>query len=407
MAQRTYLHVGTPKSGTTFLQRVLWQNAATLRAQGFLLPGRMITHYTAARAVTDRQPLGDHSGHRVESVALSPVDNHAWIKLARQVNRWPGSALIGHSALAAATPEQAERAIAALDGEVHVVVTARPVHLQVALAWQEQVKAGRSTTLDAFLERLQSDGAPGQRFWHQHDLTDVLARWRGALPRERVHVVSVPGITPQTRPIEARDLWTRYAGVLGLDPTDYDARFDVVANGLGVVESELLRAVHARRDLRFTDPQRHVWTRQLLANGVLARRSGTTLRLPTHARPWLSEKSGRMADSIREEGYDVAGDPTVLGWSEPPAEARLLTDVTEQELESLASWTILRLQEELVHREPVTSPPPVGPDDGVEGIIELLEHIRAADTGQPPRSAQRDPSRAIRLRQVLPVRRSR
>ncbi len=409
MAQRTYLHVGTPKSGTTFLQRVLWQNAETLRAEGFLLPGRIVTHYTAARAVTERQPPSSRGDHRAGPTppTMSPVDDHAWTKLARQVNRWPGAALIGHPALASATPEQAERAVAAIDGDVHLVVTARPVHLQAALAWQEQVKAGRSTSLDAFLERLQTEGNPGQRFWRQHDLTDVLARWRGALPSEHVHLVTVPGSTPQTQADEARDLWARYAGVLGLAPTAYDAQFDVVAHGLGVVESELLRAVHARRDPRFTDPQRHVWTRQLLANGVLARRPGTPLRLPMHARPWLSEKSQRMADSIRGAGYDVAGDLSTLAWPEPPAEARLLTDVTPQELESLASWTILRLQEELVHREPVTSPPPVGPDDGVDGIIELLEHIRAADTGHPPRSAPRDEPRTLRLRQVIPVRRSR
>lgn len=409
MAQRTYLHVGTPKSGTTYLQRVLWQNASTLRAQGFLLPGRMLSHYDAARAVTDRQPPGDRDEHRVEppSTHLTPVGDHAWTKLARQVNRWPGSALIGHPALAGATRDQAARAVAALDGDVHLVLTARPVHLQAALAWQEQVKAGRSTSLDTFLERLQADGNPGQRFWRLHDLADVLERWQGVIPAECVHLVTVSGTTPQTRPTEARGLWIRYAGVLGLDASAYDAGFDVPPSVLGVVESELLRSVHARRDPRFTDPQRHVWTRQLLANEVLARRHGTPLRLPIQARPWLSEKSHRMADRIRAAGYEVTGDTDELDWSEAPVEARLIAEVIPEELESLASWTILRLQEALVHREPRTSPPPVGPDDGVDGIIELLEHIRAADTGQHPRVAPRDPSRTLRLRQVLPVRRSR
>ncbi len=408
MAQRTYLHVGTPTSGTTFLQRVLWQNAAPLRAQGFLLPGRMVSHYTAARALTERPSTGDHDDRsETAPTVLTEIGDHAWTKLVRQVNRWPGSALIGHPALAAATSEQAGRAVAALEGEVHLVLTARPVHLQAAVAWQEQVKAGRSAPLDAFLDRLQSDGNPGQRFWRLHDLADILSRWQGALPPERVHVVTVPGTTPHTRPAEAHELWTRYAGVLGLDAAAYDARFDVVPTALGAVEAEVLRAVHARRDPRFTDPQRHVWTRQLLANDVLSRRHGAPLRLPPQARPWLSDRSRRMTDGIRSAGYEVVGDLDVLGWSDPPTEAQLPAEVTTQELESLASWTILRLQEALVHREPVTSPPPIGPDDGVDGIIELLEHIRAADTGRPPRSAPRDPSRALRLRQALPVRRSR
>ena len=31
MAEKTVLHIGAPKSGTTYLQTVLWQNRANLR----------------------------------------------------------------------------------------------------------------------------------------------------------------------------------------------------------------------------------------------------------------------------------------------------------------------------------------------------------------------------------------
>jgi hypothetical protein len=36
---RLYLHIGEPKTGTTFLQDALWGNRARLAAQGLLLPG--------------------------------------------------------------------------------------------------------------------------------------------------------------------------------------------------------------------------------------------------------------------------------------------------------------------------------------------------------------------------------
>ena len=36
---RIYVHIGEPKTGTTFLQRALWGNRARLAAQGILLPG--------------------------------------------------------------------------------------------------------------------------------------------------------------------------------------------------------------------------------------------------------------------------------------------------------------------------------------------------------------------------------
>ncbi len=39
MSQRVYLHVGVPKSGTTFLQASLTANRKALRAAGVLYPG--------------------------------------------------------------------------------------------------------------------------------------------------------------------------------------------------------------------------------------------------------------------------------------------------------------------------------------------------------------------------------
>ena len=34
-----YLHIGLPKTGTTYLQTILWQNRAALSAQAVLVPG--------------------------------------------------------------------------------------------------------------------------------------------------------------------------------------------------------------------------------------------------------------------------------------------------------------------------------------------------------------------------------
>ena len=36
---RVFLHIGEPKTGTTFIQQVLWGNRAELAAQGIVLPG--------------------------------------------------------------------------------------------------------------------------------------------------------------------------------------------------------------------------------------------------------------------------------------------------------------------------------------------------------------------------------
>ena len=39
MARRVILHVGLPKTGTTYLQSIAWANKDVLREQGVLLPG--------------------------------------------------------------------------------------------------------------------------------------------------------------------------------------------------------------------------------------------------------------------------------------------------------------------------------------------------------------------------------
>ena len=36
---RVFLHIGEPKTGTTFLQQVMWRNRSELAAQGVVLPG--------------------------------------------------------------------------------------------------------------------------------------------------------------------------------------------------------------------------------------------------------------------------------------------------------------------------------------------------------------------------------
>ena len=52
MARRAFLHVGTAKSGTSYLQDLWWQHRDALRAQGLLLPGSgRRDHFTAAAVV--------------------------------------------------------------------------------------------------------------------------------------------------------------------------------------------------------------------------------------------------------------------------------------------------------------------------------------------------------------------
>lgn len=376
MADRVYLHVGTPKSGTTYLQAILWQNVARLEAAGLLLPARFNAHYAAAKGITDRG-----GRKRRDSVDADT----AWPALADQINAWSGSAVISHELLAPATPTQAGRAKSLLDGaDVHVVVTARALHRQLPASWQEQVKGGLATPYPEFVQSVRDRQARGEWFWDVQDLAAIAARWGDGLAAENIHIVTVP---PQSADPTA--LWSRFAATLGLEPAAYDVDVPRKNVSLGPIESELLRRVHAVHDRRFTDPHRHQWTRRLLATEILGRRSGPGLRLPDEAESWVKAAAAQTIASLSAAGYDVVGDLADLEWRGPDADARSTDSVTAAEVDRLSERTIGRLQEELMQREPATPPPSVGPTEGAAGILELLEHIRAADTSATPRAAAR------------------
>lgn len=373
MSRRIFVHVGTPKSGTTYLQAVLWHNAAALRADGLLLPARFQAHYAAAKGVTSRRGM-----HREVKIDMDT----AWSRLARQVNRWPSDALISHELLSPATAQQAQHALAEVRGEVHIVLTARALHKQVPASWQEQVKGGLPTPYDVFLSRVRSDQAKGAWFWQVQDVADIASRWGAHLPPQRIHVVTVPADSA-----DPSLLWSRYAATLGLDGSAYDLTVPRKNTSLGVVESELLRRVHAVRDYRFTDGNRHPWTRKLLATEVLGQRIGAPIRTPPQACDWLERRSVEMLDSLQTRGYEVHGALEDLSWQPAAADARLLSSVTEAELSEATLWTVHQLHRVLAHRHPGLTPPDVGPEDGVAGILDLLECIRGGDSGAPSRAA--------------------
>ena len=118
MSRRVLLHVGTPKTGTSHFQDVLFRNRVRLREQGVLYAAeRFDAHFLAALDLM-QLPWGG-----LENEAVG-----AWDALAGQVRRFldkPGerTAIISHEILATASRGQVARALTSLghpDTEVHV-----------------------------------------------------------------------------------------------------------------------------------------------------------------------------------------------------------------------------------------------------------------------------------------------
>ncbi len=329
MARTVFFHVGLPKTGTTYLQSILWKNRDALRGRGILLPGtssRM--HLWASGAVRGEPGLSRRH----------PDAPRAWDALVEEVRGWDGTAVISHEFFAGASAEQASAALAALaPAEVHLVVTARePVGL-VTARWQELVKNGSTAHIDDY--PLGERGTPGDEWgWDTVDLADVLERWAAELPPERVHVLTPP---KRTEPRET--LWLRFAGLLGIDPGACDASDSEQNASLGVVEVELLRRLNADLVGFDTPFDRGVWVRGYLAQGKLVPRKGERFWPAPQRVAELRALGDAAAELVASRGYDVLGDVADLRTPEQLPERRHPDSVTEAEMLVAATGTMAQM----------------------------------------------------------------
>ncbi|WP_310964300.1 hypothetical protein [Nocardioides terrisoli] len=307
--RRVYLHVGTPKSGTTHLQRRLRRNAETLRAHGVGIPRNprrargIDASFRAALDLTG-QDFGGPPGHA----------RGAWARAVRQSRRQRVT-VISHELLATADADVIRRARADLaDAELHVVVTARDPARALPAAWQESVKQGRRLTYRQFLDRAREG-----EVWlaRAMDVDAVLESWGADLPADRLHLVTLP------RPGADRDLlWQRFCDALGIDPDSGPLPADRSNESLGIAETQLLRRVNRRHGRR--NPEAHRLLKYVVAEGALSLRDSMPILLPPEDHAWVAELAERWIGWVRERGVPVSGDlddlrprPTQGEWRDP------------------------------------------------------------------------------------------
>jgi hypothetical protein len=296
---RVFLHVGVPKSGTSFLQATLRANADRLAEQGVWYPTQQHRGlFHAALELT-----GNHPGW---GVPQQRVDG-SWAALCRQARRRGGTSVFSNELFSNVKAADVPDALAQLDGlEVHVVVTARDLARQLPAEWQEGVKHGRGLRFDAFLSRVldpERSHSHATKFWRHQDLADILDRWGRHLSPERVHVVTCP---PPGAP---RDLlWQRFCSVIGVDPSS--AAFpEVGANtSLGVTAVDVLARVNRRLRNGDAPPQLRRTVKQVLVNEALRSDGSERVSTPEALVPRLEEITAEWVRRIRTAGYDLVGD---------------------------------------------------------------------------------------------------
>jgi hypothetical protein len=297
---RIYLHIGAPKTGTTYLQGVLFDHRARLAETGILYPGRYAeAHF---EAVVDLRDIS-FGGHRDETW------RGRWRRLVDEALDWPGEAVVvSHELLCGANEETVAEAVQSFgDDEVHALYTARDLGRQVPAMWQEYVKNHATVPFERYVRRLAQQPRKGRvanTFWRQQHVAEVADRWCRWLPRDRFHLVTVPppGAAPTL-------LWERFGSVLGIEPDLVEAARPTTNTSMGYAEAELLRRVNRALGDEMPWPAYETTVKGWFAEEFLVELgSNGRPTVPESTRPWLLAEAEQMVTAVVESGIDVVGD---------------------------------------------------------------------------------------------------
>lgn len=315
---KVFIHIGAPKTGTTFLQNVFWHNKQALKADGLLIPGRGRRGHVAE--TLDLREMG-FKGHRPASA------KGAWSRTVDQTRQWNDRVIIDQELLSGAHERHIDRALSDLSfADVHIIYTARDMARQLPAAWQEWIKNREATTYADFLASVRDPEAveprTGNLFWRLYDSPAILARWTRKVDPGHVHVITVPpaGADPNI-------LWHRFAGLVGIDPSRYRTEFGSANASLAAPEATVLRLLNRELGEKFP------WATydRLIKHGLapaLGKRKGDKIDLPTEVFDWAVDWSRQMVKYIDNAGFDVIGDldelvPTARPTGQDPDSAPL------------------------------------------------------------------------------------
>jgi len=315
MRRRVYVHVGAPKTGTTYLQNRLTANISTLAEHDVHYISRPLFtpnlfHFRAALDLLGRT---DWRGPIAKS-------DGAWDHMARRIRRSSGTVIFSHEILAGAKPKHVAKLWRDLDvgnsTELHIVYTARDLARQLPAAWQEGIKQGQRWTFDGFLRRTQTEKTWFYRTFH---FPGVLTTWGADLPPEQIHLITVP---PAGSDVPRDELWRRFALACGIDPTWGPQEGKRSNRSLGIAETQVIR----RLNRLLERSQRPGGTydgliRVMLAESVLVHRESDRVRVPPTLHPWMMEQTERWIEWAEQSRIAVVGDLADLLPPAPDPEA--------------------------------------------------------------------------------------
>ena len=361
---KVYVHVGPFKSGTTFIQGVLYNNRDRLAANGVVLPRETWPEHI--RSVVDLL-------RRQSKMRAPVVTDGEWDVLVDEVQSATDAdtAVISMEFLCTASSDAVARLVDTLaPAEVHVIYTARDLVKVIPSAWQTVLRTGHAPAWDEWLASVrsvaqQAPEAPaaeglrkavglgrtktwGSKLWRQQDPRQVLPAWLEHVPAERVHVVTVPPSSAVPG-----QLWERFCAVVGMEPGAYDTEVPRSNASLGGVECEVLRGVNVGAAGRIPGDVYGDLVKRFVAREVLERRRPQSypLVLPDEERTWLRARAVEAAAFLGGSGFQVHGDLGELDSTPLAGEVRRPGEVSDAELLPVVQDTLAEVVVEMARRQ--------------------------------------------------------
>jgi hypothetical protein len=324
MADQVFVHVGTMKSGTSYLQALCNCNMDLLAESGVLWKW----------SDTSFQAMADLLGTRHQGKAVAG----AWAALKQDIDAWDGDVLISNELLAEKDARTVRRLVEGLDpATVQVVITARDLARTIPSQWQTSVRNKGTVPFAHFVDALMhgDDDALVRWFWRKHDLARVVRRYSRVVPAERISVVTVPAAS-----IDFTLLGERFGAVLGLDTSRFvqPPRLNV---SMGAHSAELLRRLNGRQD--FDHEHYRLALRAALGRQVLSNRAGQepAIGMTTEQLAWARERATALIAELAASGVRISGDLADLMPAATPVDDPSRVDPSEDQLLDVAMDALL------------------------------------------------------------------
>lgn len=301
MARTVFLHIGTMKSATTYLQGLFDLNAKPLADAGLLWPSS--TAAFVALADFRGTPDVDRPGRA-----------GSWRRLIDQVERYDGDVLLSNELLAPLGRAKIERLASQLrPATLEVIVTARDLARVIPSHWQTTMKNGSRVPWTDFAATVCRDAPPDDDtagdelwtwFWRRHDVPEMVRRWRASTGAARAHVVTVPPPHGRSDPLTVA---RRFAAAVDVRlPTLQEPAY--ANSSVGAHSAELLRRLNEQVAERSRGYYR--WGIKEGVAAALTERNAQEPRfgLSLAQHQWVRGRAQRMIEEIRHGGAVVHGD---------------------------------------------------------------------------------------------------